>query len=128
MNAYRERAWKSWRHNDGEKCFGGGWFIVGIDTPEGSFTYHFHDEYWDMFACEVPPRGKEWDGHTEKDVTRLLSLPANLAPVMYGDWIWTEIGPEDYEQFWRCSCCKDKNYYEANFCPNCGAKMKVTVT
>lgn len=74
VKAYRDKAWKSWRHEDGEKCFGGGWFIVGIDTPEGSYTYHYEDKYWDMFECEELEKGKHWDGHTEKDVTRLLSL------------------------------------------------------
>ena len=55
-------------------CFGGGWFIVGIDTPEGSFTYHYENKYWDMFKCAELEKGKPWDGHTEDDVTRLLSL------------------------------------------------------
>lgn len=70
----RYKAWKSLRHSDGELCFGGGWFIVGIDTPEGSYTYHYKAEYFDLFDCEELERGKVWDGHTEKDVTRLLSL------------------------------------------------------
>ena len=64
---------KSIRHSDGELCFGGGWFIVGIDTPEGSYTYHYEDSYWSMFDCEVLERGKHWDGHTDKDVERLLT-------------------------------------------------------
>lgn len=72
----REKAWKSLRHEDGELCFGGGWFIVGIDTPEGSYTYHYEDNYWSLFDCAELERGKHWDGHTEKDVTRLLSLPS----------------------------------------------------
>ena len=70
----REKAWKSLRHEDGELCFGGGWFIVGIDTPEGSYTYHYEDNYYSLFDCEELERAKHWDGHTEKDVTRLLSL------------------------------------------------------
>jgi len=70
----RDKAWKSLRHSDGELCFGGGWFIVGIDTPEGSYTYHYEDKYFNLFDCEELERGKQWDGHTEKDVTRLLSL------------------------------------------------------
>ena len=45
----RDRAWKSLRHKDGELCFGGGWFIVGIDTPEGSYTYHYEDNYYSLF-------------------------------------------------------------------------------
>lgn len=70
----RDRAWKSLRHEDGKLCFGGGWFIVGIDTPEGSYTYHYEDNYFSLFDCVELERGKTWDGHTEKDVTRLLSL------------------------------------------------------
>ena len=70
----KDKAWKSLRHEDGELCFGGGWFIVGIDTPEGSYTYHYENKYFDLFDCEILDYGKHWDGHTEKDVTRLLSL------------------------------------------------------
>ncbi len=72
----KERAWKSLRHEDGELCFGGGWFIVGIDTPVGSYTYHYEDNYYSLFDCKELERSKHWDGHTEKDVTRLLSLTA----------------------------------------------------
>lgn len=74
VKAYKDKAWKSLRHENGEKCFGGGWFIVGIDTPAGSYTYHYEDEYWSMFDCEVLERGKHWDGHTDKDVERLMTL------------------------------------------------------
>ena len=74
----KDKAWKSLRHEDGELCFGGGWFIVGIDTPEGSYTYHYEDNYYSLFDCEELERGKHWDGHTEKDVTRLLSLPSAI--------------------------------------------------
>lgn len=83
--AYRDRAWKSHRHEDGDLCFGGGWFIVGIDTPEGGYTYHYDDKDWDLFDCEELPTGKHWDGHTEDDVTRLLSLPISR-PVVRGEW------------------------------------------
>jgi len=74
VKAYKDKAWKSHRHEDGELCFGGGWFIVGIDTPEGSYTYHYEDKDWDRFDCVALPEAKHWDGHTEEDVTRLLSL------------------------------------------------------
>lgn len=75
VKAYKNKAWKSYRHEDDEYCFGGGWFIVGIDTPEGSYTYHYENKYWDMFDCMDLPRGKHWDGHTEEDAeTRLMSL------------------------------------------------------
>ena len=75
VKAYKDKAWKSYRHEGGEYCFGGGWFIVGIDTPEGSYTYHYENKYWDMFDCVDLPRAKHWDGHTEEDAeTRLMSL------------------------------------------------------
>ena len=75
VRTYKDRAWKSYRHEDGELCFGGGWFIVGIDTPKGSYTYHYESKDFDKFDCIELPRGKHWDGHTEEDVIRLLSLP-----------------------------------------------------
>lgn len=75
VNTFKEVSWKSRKHSDGVDCFDGtGWFIVGIDTPEGSYTYHYKNKYWDLFHCQELPVGKEWDGHTEKDVTRLMSL------------------------------------------------------
>lgn len=80
VKAHKDKAWKSWKHEDGELCFGGGWFIVGIDTPEGSYTYHYDKMYWNLFECEELPTAKHWDGHTEKDVTRLLSL--DVRPVV----------------------------------------------
>lgn len=78
----RDKAWKSLRHEDGELCFGGGWFIVGIDTPKGSYTYHYEDNYFSLFDCVELERGKHWDGHTEKDVTRLLSLEQEPCEVL----------------------------------------------
>lgn len=74
VNQNPKIAWKSHRHEDGELCFGGGWFIVGITTPEGEYTYHYEDKDWDLFKCRELERSKPWDGHTDKDVTRLLSL------------------------------------------------------
>lgn len=74
VNTYKELAWKSKKHEDGQFCFGGGWFIVGIDTPNGSYTYYYEMEYWGLFDCKELPRAKHWDGHTDEDITRLLSL------------------------------------------------------
>lgn len=74
VNMNKHISWKSVRHENGEPCFGGGWFIVGIDTPEGSYTYHYELKYWGLFECVEIQNGKYWDGHTDKDVDRLLSL------------------------------------------------------
>lgn len=55
---------------------------------------------------------------------RLDDIPsADVKPVVRGEWIWTETGDEDYEQFWVCSNCGEHDFYEANYCPNCGARM-----
>lgn len=74
VNLFPGTSWKSKRHSDGEPCFGGGWFIVGIDTPNGPYTYHYELDAWDMFKCDELDVAKEWDGHTDADVGRLLSL------------------------------------------------------
>lgn len=75
VNQNKDISWKSYRHENGELCFGGGWFIVGIDTPKGSYTYHYNNKYWNLFECEELILSKHWDGHTDKDVERLLTLP-----------------------------------------------------
>ena len=76
VKANKDKAWKSRKHDDGKYCFDDPkWFIVGIDTPEGQYTYHYHiDDYWNLFDCKTLERAPKWDGHDEKDVTRLLSL------------------------------------------------------
>ena len=74
VNQNLDKAWKSRKHEDGEPCFGGGWFIVAVDTPMGSYSYHYEDKYWDIFKCVELSVAKHWDGHTDKDVWRLLLL------------------------------------------------------
>lgn len=74
VNQHKDKAWKTHYHEDGEPCFGGGWFLVTIDTPLGAYGYHYEDKYWDLFECEELPKAKHWDGYTEADVSRLLSL------------------------------------------------------
>ena len=75
VNDHKNRAWKTRCHEDGQPCFGGGWFLVTIDTPSGAYGYHFEDKHWDLFDCEELPKAKHWDGYTEKDVMRLFTLP-----------------------------------------------------
>ena len=122
VKAYRDKAWKSYRHEDGEYCFGGGWFIVGIDTPEGSYTYHYENQYWDMFDCEDLPRAKHWDGHTEEDAeTRLMSLEPRRERT--GQWI--NMGDGELWRGYACNRCGRGINYIENFCPQCGTRMEV---
>ena len=76
VNQNKDKSWKSFKHEDGKLCFDGGWFVVGIDTPKGSYTYHYENKYWNLFDCQELEVAKHWDGHTDKDVSRLLSLPS----------------------------------------------------
>lgn len=69
--SYPHLTWKSKLHSDGTMFED--YFIAGIDTPEGSYTYHYHIDHWDMFLFERD-RAPEWDGHKPEDITRLLSL------------------------------------------------------
>lgn len=60
---------KSICHNDGELCFGGGWFIVVAILPTGQISNHYKIEDWDLF--KVPIKDKAlypFDGHTPDDV------------------------------------------------------------
>ena len=66
------KAHKSYRHHDGELCFGGGWFIVMIETPFGQISNHYENKYWDEFHCEEKEFADEWDGHDGKDVIARL--------------------------------------------------------
>lgn len=74
VKTYKDKAWKSWKHEDGLDCFGGGWFIVGIDTPAGTYTYHYKAKDWSRFDCQSLEKAKHWDGHDETDVERLFTL------------------------------------------------------
>lgn len=126
VNEHPGISWKSFKHSDGHYCFDedGEMFIVGIDTPEGSYTYHYHKKYWDLFRCKELERGKEWDGHTEKDVTRLLSLKPEPKT---GHWI--SDGYETEEDWiygritYKCPFCGYRDTHRSNYCPDCGEKM-----
>ena len=53
--------------------FGDEWFIAGIETPKGQYTYHY-DNGWELFKVKELEFAPKWDGHRPADVARLLSL------------------------------------------------------
>lgn len=63
---------KSWRHHDGEPCFGNTqpgerWFIVTLHLPNALFeqvSQHYPERDWDLFDCPELPTAPHWDGHT----------------------------------------------------------------
>ncbi len=63
---------KSYRHADGELCFGGGWFIVMANLPTGQVSNHYRIKDWNLF--NIPERWKadEWDGHTPVEAANRL--------------------------------------------------------
>lgn len=71
-NSNKDKAWKSWLHDDGEMF--DDMFIVGIKTHEGQYTYHYDKEYWEKFDVKEIDKAPEWDGHKPEDITRLLSI------------------------------------------------------
>lgn len=113
VKAYKDKAWKSKKHDDGEPCFGGGWFLVGITTPAGDYTYHCEMKDWDLFDCKVLDKAPKFDGHTDKDVSRVLTLQPNNS-----QWIPVEKElPEVGEPVWFFTPIMDeplKGAYQGN--------------
>lgn len=72
-NQNKTLAWKSKKHSDGTMY--DNYFIVGINTPNGQYTYHYDLKYWYYFNVKELENAPEWDGHTEYDCfDRLFSL------------------------------------------------------
>lgn len=71
-NMNKDISWKSYYHSNGDMM--SNFFIVGINTPEGQFSYHYPLSYWKMFKVEIKDLAPEWDGHRSDDIDRLLSI------------------------------------------------------
>lgn len=54
------------------------------------------------------------------DAIEFADPAADVAPVVHGRWVYVD-GESEY--FFLCNRCKKKEYWESNYCPNCGAKM-----
>jgi hypothetical protein len=69
-------AWRSRAHHpDDSPCFPG-YFIVGVELPTGTITYHYPDAQWDDFhwGTDDLDHAPKWDGATADDtVTRCLT-------------------------------------------------------
>ena len=73
--------------------------------------------------------GKMW-GNDESEGTLIEAYsaiddlmeipPADVAQVRHGRWLYVDT---DTEQFFLCNRCKKKEYWESNYCPNCGCLM-----
>lgn len=64
---------KSWRHNDGELCFGKeNYFVVVATLPTGQITNHYKGYFWELFKIPARERAEKWDGHTAQDAATRL--------------------------------------------------------
>jgi len=65
---------KSWKHSDGEWCFGEPkkYFIVVAELPTGQISNHYKAEYWDMFDIPEKDLANKFDGHTAEDVMKMM--------------------------------------------------------
>ena len=66
-------------------------------------------------------------GHTDEPIpfeTLVSDLrdmkAADVAQVRHGRWLYVDT---DTEQFFLCNRCKKKEYWESDYCPNCGCLM-----
>lgn len=74
-NQNKKVAWKSWKHDD-DTMFED-YFIVGVTTTEGDYSYHYHKDHWGKFNVKQLLNAPPWDGHEPKDIIRLFSLEGN---------------------------------------------------
>ena len=58
----------------------------GLAVIQQRYTYHYEDKDWDLFRCKEVATAPEWDGHTDKDVERVLSLSDDES-----DWAAREV-------------------------------------
>ena len=68
----KEWVLKSKKHNDGEECFGGGWFIVMANLPTGQISNHYELKDWDLFQIPEKEVADKWDGHTPQEAADRL--------------------------------------------------------
>ena len=61
-------------------------------------------------------------GYSREDAADCIRYmdAADVFLVRHGRWLCVDT---DTEQFFLCNRCKKKEYWESNYCPNCGCLM-----
>lgn len=89
-NEHKDIAYKSKKHHDGTMY--DGMFIVGINTPQGQYSYHYDLNMWSMFDLHEFEFAPEWDGHKPSDIEILRSInnpnPYKFEDLKVGMWVW----------------------------------------
>ena len=83
----KEWVHKSKKHNDGEECFGGGWFIVMANLPTGQISNHYELKDWNLFQIPEKEVADKWDGHTPQEAADrlykyLLKKQSEIFPII----------------------------------------------
>ena len=112
-NTYRDKAWKSKLHDDGTMFRD--YFIVGITTEEGNYSYHYHLDYWDYFNVKELDRSPKWDGHKPSDYTRLFTLVGKI-PLVENVEVGDLVTPKQDKvvKFYSVESIEDDNISLAN--------------
>lgn len=80
MLAHPAISWASKTHNPPEQPMYEGFFVAGMNLPEGQISYHLSIELWHVVENAGISRNRQpkWDGHTSQDVLiRLASWVFN---------------------------------------------------
>lgn len=89
-NEHKDIAYKSKKHHDGTMY--DGMFIVGINTPQGQYSYHYDLNVWSMFDVPELEFAPKWDGHKPSDIERLISInnpqPYKFKDLKAGMWVY----------------------------------------
>lgn len=72
--AYKDKAHITFHHEPTDKPMPQGKFFVWVDTPKGMYGYHYLMEELHLFEGIKQEPYDIYDGFTDKDVVRLLSL------------------------------------------------------
>ena len=134
---FTERSWKSRKHHPKNSDMYEGYFIVGVDTPEGQYAYHYQNQFWDYFNVVELECAPVWDNHTPDCVTRLRSL-LNVSEFSGEPWSGEKISEAEpygihlYNTVSgipmihdRCEVCKQEFHREVfpsmfpRYCPQC---------
>lgn len=95
MKCHKDKSWRSLLHSDGTMF--AGWFIAGINTPDGQATYHMPMSVWETTeGIETLRTAPEWDGHMPADViTRIGHLKTTAQPKLAIDYSCMKTMVED---------------------------------
>lgn len=71
---------KSRRHDTGELCFNGEYFIVVMELATGQVSQHYPIAAWELFQVPSQERPPEWDGHDAATAAKRLRDCLRLLP------------------------------------------------